>query len=252
MASLALALSLFEVPAASGRGTAADARDEFAVLDKLSNDLVNSDSYYGRKRLVVSEGRIALMDFGADQPGGAQADDIKTRLLECLARVKTLRRDFASSFPGASFWVEPLDRIEDTVRDLDASHDATTRNNSKLAMMKVDEQFRSLERLTTAYATEHHVETSASREPATPYEVQIQTDPPKIATVKYMTYLSYRRCLAFKIALDEQWLVMPEGKCPLIGKYRYRVEWPAELGGPVEGTLEITRDSNLTFRPVKR
>lgn len=62
-------------------------------------------------------------------------------------------------------------------------------------------------------------------------------------------FLDYRRSRDFGIPLDDLWNILPEGRQTLIGRYHYKVNWPAALNGPDGGNFDVKSDSVITFKP---
>lgn len=228
------------------------AEDTFSVLDNLSDQLLVSDRYLGRTRIVLTSTKILHYDFAPDQSAVLASRDPVTRSLEALIRAKALRRDFAAISPGDTFWIQPLDRVRTLVQELNAGSEKA-QDNRRLAeaLGQIDQQFNTLETATLQYAARNQLETESARDPATPYKVEIRIEPPR-ARVRFMPLLCYIRSKKFNTPLDDQWIDLQEGTQHMIGKYRYLAEWPQELSGPVEGTLEIREDSVITFKPAKR
>ncbi len=222
----------------------------FSRLDRLSDQLVNSDRYLGRARVTVSEDHIVHFDIAPDQ-AVSSSHDLAVRSLDALIRVKALRRDLAKVFPEQTFWIEPLNHAYAIIELLNSDPNERTDEvliNRKMA--EVEKQFRDLETLAVSAAVQEHLAIESTREMAPRYKVEVHINPPK-ARVRYMPLLTYLRCrnLDGGPSLEMQWVDLMEGKTSLIGKYRYRAEWPANLNGTVEGTFDIEEDKILTFIP---
>jgi hypothetical protein len=116
---------------------------------------------------------------------------------------------------------------------------------------ELEQQFGDVKQAIVGYATAHNltpISIAQGRDPAAGYQVQIKIDPPR-ARVRVMTVLEYKKCMYFKTPLEEQWIDLLGGEQEMIGRYQYRAEWPADLGGPEEGTFEIRKAGAITFRP---
>jgi hypothetical protein len=226
--------------------------DAFSVLDSLSDQVLASDRYLGRTRIVLLSSKILHYDFAPDQSAVLAPRDPVIRSLEALIRAKALGRDFASVFPTEIFWIQPLDHVRAITQALNGigPEGAGKEGQLKERLAQIDEQFQLLETATVQYAARHQLETESARDPAAPYKVEIRVEPPR-ARVRFMPLLCYIRARKFNTALDDQWIDLQTGTQHLIGRYRYVAEWPAELSGPVEGTFEIREDSVITFTPAK-
>jgi hypothetical protein len=229
------------------------AEDAFPVLDSLSDQLLVSDRYLGRARIVLSSTKMLICDFAPDRSAVLRSKDPVIRSLEALIRAKALRRDFAAVFPGQTFWIQPLDRIRTIVQALNAMATERAQHDtaSEEALRQIDEQFNIVETATLQYAAHNGLETESARDAAAPYKVEIKIQPPG-ARVRFMPLLCFIRSKKLNTPLDDQWIDLQEGTQHLIGKYRYLAEWPRELSGPVEGTFEVREDSVITFTPAKR
>lgn len=229
------------------------AEDAFPLLDNLSDQLLVSDRYLGRTRIVLSSTKMLLCDFAPDQSAVLAPKDPVLRSLEALIRAKALRRDFAAVLPEQTFWVQPLDRVRTIIQALNATGTPRAQQDRPLeeALRQIDEQFNALETATLQYAARNGLETESARDPAAPYKVEIKIQPPG-ARVRFMPLLCFIRSKKLNTPLDDQWIDLQEGTQHLIGKYRYLAEWPRELSGPVEGTFEVREDSVITFTPAKR
>jgi hypothetical protein len=229
------------------------AEDTFPVIDSLSDQLLVSDRYLGRTRIVLSSTKMLHCDFAPDQSAVLAPKNPGILSLEALIRAKALRRDFAAVFPEQTFWIQPLDRVRTIVQTLNATGTEGAQHDRSVeeALRQIDEQFNIVEAATLHYAAQNGLETESARDPAAPYKVEIKIQPPG-ARVRFMPLLCFIRSKKLNTPLDEQWIDLQEGTQHLIGKYRYLAEWPRELSGPVEGTFEVREDSVITFTPAKR
>lgn len=64
-----------------------------------------------------------------------------------------------------------------------------------------------------------------------------------------MSALQYRECRFFHLEEDEFFTDVLQEEVDLIGRYRYRAEWAADLGGPDEGDFEVKGPTTLKFTP---
>lgn len=224
----------------------------FQMLNNLSDQLVANDHYLGRKRISKSTQGVLSWDFSENEAARSTPDDIILLSLDLLIRLKTLNRDFPSVFPDENFWNQSLSNIRALTGRLTANaSDAQNKVENRTEIVKkINEQFTLLERETFTHAARSHLETSASRDPAAPFNVEIHIGPPS-ATIRIMPFLFYIRCKAFKAPLDNQWRELQEGTAHLIGTYRYLAEWPTDLGGATEGTFDVEEDRVLRFSPTK-
>lgn len=176
--------------------------------------------------------------------------------LEAMIRAEALRRDFQASIPDEKFWIAPIESVEKRALGCIASVMAKQNYGTSAPMQEecskqLAQQFADVKQAIVGYATAHGltpIATAQGRDPTAGYQVQIKIDPPR-ARVRVMTVLEYKKCIYFKTPLEEQWIDLLGGEQEMIGRYRYRAEWPADLGGPEEGTFEIQKAGALTFRP---
>jgi hypothetical protein len=229
------------------------AADAFATLDSLSDQLLTSDRYLGRTRIVLSSTKMLHCEFAPDQSAVLSPKDPAIHSLEALIRAKALGRDFAAVLPEENFWIQPLDRVRAIIQALNSTgiEGAPQGRRPEEVLAQIDQQFNILERATLQYAARKGLETESARDPAAPYKVEIRIQPPR-ARVRFMPLLCFIRSKRFNTPLEDQWIDLQEGTQHMIGKYRYLAEWPADLSGPVEGTFEVREDSVITFAPAKR
>ena len=258
------AFLVFSAQVVAGPGFAQQAHSEFGevkgtdqaykLLVALAKNAVSDDSNLGRNRVSISD-RTLMYDF---QPVGEDSLTAHpgrlTSCLEILIRVEALRRDFQRYLPNEQFWGPPLKRIQNlTSRMLQAAYNSTSEDEWRKSNQGYEDQvageFAALEGELVAYARTAGLDMKSTRGAQQGYKVEIRIEPAK-ARLKFMPFLDYRRCIAFKLNLKDYWVVLSPGTHTLIGKYRYLAEWPPSLSGPEEDNFEIAEEGmKLTFQP---
>lgn len=237
-------------------GPPAEDVDAVDALQKLASEAVRTDPVnLGRVRITIKSGPPRILYDPARTPLARvlREGDPLALPLEALIRADALERDLRAAVPKESFWVEPLREARQLVVDAipkvqgAASGEAQQRELSELKTA-LQAQFKRLDDAIVSYAHRQNLQLERSREPAAPFTVQIKIGPPK-AQLRMMPFLAYLKSRRFHSPLDDQWNVMLEGKRYLIGRYRYRVEWPASAGGPDEGNITVDHDTTLPFVP---
>jgi hypothetical protein len=235
------------------------------VLDLLvylaADEIHAGNTLLGRTRFEIDEKEgTFLFDLSpAPRRTVLSETDRYAVVLEALIRIESLKRDFQRAVPTDKFWVEPLDAVQGVVKqcveNIDASNQGgDSRKTERACSTNIEEQFQNLNASVQTYARTHKLiakVTPADRDPAMGYRVDVKIDPPR-ARVKVMTALEYKKCLALKAPLENQWNDLLDGDNEMIGRYHYLAEWPAELNGPEEGNFEIRKPTTLTFRPKQK
>jgi len=181
--------------------------------------------------------------------------------MEALVRATVFRRDFEKVVPKEPFWKEPLGNVLRSIESCVEDYAAFERNERAGGWKgpcadSIQSAFLELGQSVQRYANAHSIRPPDGldgRSPAEGYEVTIIVSPPR-ARVKIMTALEYLKCGVArdsKSCLEREWIDQLSDKTNLIGEYRYRVEWPADLNGPDEGHFGITKRTTLTFTPNK-
>lgn len=235
-------------------GEVKDADQANKLLVALAKDAVSEDSNLGRNRVSILD-RTLTYDF---QP---VREDVLTShpgrmtgCLEILIRVDALRRDFRRYLPTERFWSPPLERIQNlAARMLEAAYKTSSDDEWRKSKQGYEDQvageFAALDSELFAYARMDGLDLKSTRGVQQGYKVEIRIEPAK-ARLKFMPFLDYRRCIAFKLNLIDYWVVLSPGMHTLIGKYRYLADWPASLSGPEEDNFEIGEEGmKLTFQP---
>jgi hypothetical protein len=228
----------------------ADPRTEFDALQMLAAKMLDSTDVVGRKRIRIS-GRILTYDLeAAPYSLLVSHPDRLTVPIELLIRAAVLRRDLDELSPKQAFHAGPLTELQAITKKMvnDACQSANedewhTKQESseeevraKLAIIK-----KGLE----DYALEMHLEVAKARGAIQGYKVRILKDPPS-GHVRLMRYLDYLICLkppgqpADNECLDKAWETVLSDSKTLIGKYRFRAEWPESLDPPQEENTVVT------------
>jgi hypothetical protein len=241
---------------AGEQGVAAEAvRAETEFVVNTAADVISSgDEYLAKNRFVVlADGHTLYYDLS-----GAPAETVLSKTdplsipLEAEIRVNALRRDFRSSVSQHSFWVTPLDTVEKSVLECVARF-AAQQNQGEPAQCSgaIEQRFDELKQAIEHFATAERFSVAGatqSRAPVAGYLVQVKVEPSR-ARIRVMTALEYRKCIFFKVPLENQWTDLVAADQEMIGRYRYRAEWPMELGGPEEGQFEVRKPGTIVFRP---
>jgi hypothetical protein len=228
-----------------------------SLLTQLAAEQVAEDrTFLGKTRFRISQqDRTVFYDFSA-LPAEAvlSNNDRYTLPLEALIRAEALRRDFLAAVPRESFWVAPLESIRQAVgqcvRDVERAQ-ATALAVKNACAVDIERRFDALKASLLLFAAAQNFETAQGRGPTIGYRVQVKVEPPK-ARVRVMTLLEYKKSLYFKTPMDDHWIDLLAGEHDMIGRYRYRAEWPPELNGPEEGNFEVTEPTTITFRPKQK
>ena len=234
-------------------GQVKDARQAYALVVELAQDAVSTDPNLGRNRVSVSDG-VLVYDFQpAPETSLTSRPSRLTTPLELLIRIDALSRDFHSAIPTQEFWGPPLERLRGLASHMvDAAFHSPSEDQWRLRKQKYEDQvgqeFAALAKEVRAFASKTKLDVKTARGSSNGYKVEIRIEPPK-AHVKFMTYLDYRKCKAFKLNLEDYWVDLDPGIHALIGKYHYLAEWPASLNGPEEANFEVTDDMPRTFVP---
>ncbi len=233
-------------------GDIRDPKTALPLLQRLAQEAIEGDDNLGRPRIYVVASTLHCDMRPVLSTSLALPENRLTLPLALLIQISTLRRDFAAVLPAVPAWRQPLNDIEKllpailTAAYSDSSADEwhkSVRIYESSVAASLDELNGSL----LAYAAKHHLDLRRTREPATGYPVQIHIVP-TATRIRFMPFLQYRLCVVFAMNLDDQWTDLNEGTHTLIGRYRYRAEWPT----PEEGTFEIRATSTLNFRPKGR
>jgi hypothetical protein len=235
-------------------GDAKDPKQAYTRIENLAKDAVSQDANIGRNRVSISNGILAYDFRPASQDILASRPDRLTSPLEILIRAEALERDFRLYTPSESFWVRPLDQLRKLAAEMvDAAYEVASedewRGRKQEYESEVGSEMAVLAKELLAYADNSGLDAKATKGSVQGYHVEIRIDPPR-AHVKYMPFLNYKRCIAFKLDLKDYWLDLNAGKQTLIGKYHYLAEWPPSLNGPDDGNFEVTEEGMmLTFQP---
>jgi hypothetical protein len=224
-----------------------------AVLEKLAADALALPDTTGRTRLSIADGVITYDFRPVAASSLANKPDCLTDALALMVRSAALRRDFQAVLPKETFWAAPFNQIDLLAkkmvdRKFASANDAECRAKQQPDKAAAETEFMKVETALRGYAAKSGLGTVGARGLAEGYRVEVRVDPGK-ARIRFMPFLDYKRCMYFNLPLEEHWNELTPGIHNLIGHYRYRAEWPAELNGPEEGNLDITGNTRITFTP---
>jgi hypothetical protein len=232
---------------------------QLTVLDGLAKDALVEDKHFlGKRRFEVSLIKktywydldpVPLSDV-------LSADDRYSMPLEALIRIEAVKSDLQESVPTERFWPGPVSAaeaiIQDCVKQLqNSSMKSRTSDIQQRSTEMIEDQLKLLKTGIESYAARQGLQRIdvQARDPVVGYRVQIKVEPNK-AHVHVMTLLLYKKYESLGTPPDKyEWTDLMESETLLIGRYRYRVDWPQELNGPEEGSIEITEPGILTFTP---
>jgi hypothetical protein len=233
-----------------------DPSEAYRVLKELAAEAIDPAEGIGRQRVAISANTLRYDLTPASISELTSRPDRLTPGLEILIRRAALERDIRRYLDGETFWQRPLSEIDAIVKEMFEAAYRTPSAQEWLARERDYEtrganQFTLLGDALVSYAASAHLDIAVSRGPVAGYQVDVQISQPKPA-IKFMPYIDYRRSQRLGIPLEELWNVLSEGRQMLIGRYHYRVEWPASLNGPEEGNFDIRADARLAFRPHEK
>jgi hypothetical protein len=232
---------------------------QLTVLDALAKDALAEDKHFlGKRRFEVSLTRktywydlnpVPLSDV-------LSADDRYSMPLEALIRIEAVKRDLQESVPTEQFWPGPVSAAEAIIHEFvkqlqNSSMKSRTSDIQQRSTELIEDQLKLLKTGIESYAARQGLQRIdvQARDPVVGYRVQIKVEPNK-AHVHVMTLLQYKKYESLGTPPDKyEWTDLMESETLLIGRYRYRVDWPQELNGPEEGSIEITEPGILTFTP---
>ena len=229
-------------------------------LVEFAKEAVKNDSaYIGRLRFSIStRTRVYFLDTSPLNISTVLSPSDQFGVpIEALLREEVFQRDFAKALPSDTFWQKPLAQVTLSVQACVAEYSklgATggARELSQKCVASIEQSYSDLKKIVEQYAMNNHLRVAAptDRGPATGYRVKIVVRPPG-PHVKIMTLLEYRKCEAFNEPMEHQWIELLS-ETNLIGRYRYRVEWPARLNGVDESEFEVKEAETLTFTPKRK
>jgi hypothetical protein len=237
----------------SGSSTVPNAKAANALIEQLVADALALRETSGRTRVSIADGVIAYDFRPVPAATLANRPDCLTGPLELRIRSAALRRDFQVVLAKETFWGAPLDHVDSLATSMvetkyAAAGDEECRARQQQGKTAADAEFANLEMALRAYATKSSLGTVGTRGLPEAYRVEIGVDPAK-ARIRFMPFLDYKRCLYFKLPLEEHWNDLTPGTHNLIGRYHYRAEWPAALNGPEESNFDVTANTRITFTP---
>ena len=251
------------VYAAASKGLAARfaALDEYAVPFSLLKDLADQairqdPAFLGKVRFSAHpEDRTFSINLAA-VPSDLllSKSDTNAPVLDALIRVAALRRDLQAAFPGEDSWRAEADGVEQAAkRCMQASGSGGSAGaDPETCLDQIDGSFSIFRKAVIAFATAKGLKERNEDTRGIPgYPVHVAIMPPR-AKLKVMTLLEYKKCQYLQKPKEQyEWTDLVGSTFQMIGKYRYRVEWPADLNGPEEGDIEITGPQTLTFTPSR-
>lgn len=243
---------------AMGFAAADDISARFSILKSLADQAIGQDpAFLGRVRFSAdSSDRTFSIDMDAvPSTLVLSKSDADAPVLEALIRLAVLNRDLQSAFPGEGSWRAETDAVERAARQClqtPGSAEFPGDDAARPCVGQIDDSFSSLRKSVASFANAKGLKERDSRTRGIPgYPVHIAVVPPR-AKLKVMTLLEYKKCQILQRPKDQyEWLDMVGSTFQMIGRYRYRVEWPADLNGPEEGDVEITGPQTLTFTPSR-
>jgi hypothetical protein len=225
----------------------------YRMLAKLAQDAIQSGDGVSTARVVVSDG-IVTYDL---RPTAVTELELRpdrlSPALEMLVRTAVLRRDLQTVAPDQPFWSNHLARLDSLADQMvHAACEIESEEKWHTAQEAYDAsaetEFDALKKDLLSYAERSGLKVATTRGSPQGFRVDVKVDPPK-ARIRIMTELEYKKCDVLNIPLEGHWNDLSPGVHTLIGRYHYRVEWPASLNGPEEGDFEITGDEIRTFYP---
>jgi len=154
--------------ARSGLGDVKDAAKAYALLKNLSSEAVSFDPKLGHDRISISRG-IVVYDFAAaPRAAVVSRPDRLTPSLEVMIRAGVLGRDFRACMPGETFWVAPLDHIQNLAEKMvDAVYSTGSETETQTAEQaynaQVQAEFAALEKELLLYAHNARLDVRGSR-----------------------------------------------------------------------------------------
>jgi len=233
-----------------------DPSEVYRLLKELATEALDPAEGIGRPRVAITANTLRYDLTPASVPELTSRPDRLTAGLEILIRMAALERDFRTYLRDQTFWQLLLSEIDAIVKEMFEAAYRTPPAQEWLARerdyeTRGENQFTRLGEALVSYAASAHLSILASRGPAVGYQVDIQISQPK-PPVKVMPYIDYRRSQRLGIPLEALWNVFSDGRQMLIGRYHYRVEWPASLNGPEEGNFDIRANTRLAFTPHEK
>jgi hypothetical protein len=227
------------------------------LRDESNDASILDDPFLGKARVTLNR-RSGTLEFNlAALPSGAilSEDNVLSPLLEAAIRRRVLRRDISRAFPSDKSWEPLFDAVN---RAIDSCLRATVKSTSRdslvtstTACSTIDDAFDKFASKLRENAKLQKLDVVESRGATSFFRVKVTFNPKKVR-LRIMTALQYRECLFFHLHEDDFFNDVLQEEENLIGRYRYRAEWPAELGGPEEGDFEIKGPATLTFTPDGR
>jgi hypothetical protein len=256
-APLALGLPMLSQGTPSGLGDVKNAPKAYALLKSLAKEAVAFDENLGRNRVSISNG-IVVYDFRPARGATVVSrPDRITTALEILIRAAALDRDFRLCMPAQVFWVTALDHVQSLAQKMvNAAYTTASEEEWQPAEQayeaQVQAEFAALEKALLAYADKAGLDARGSRGSVEGYKTTVRIDPPG-ARVRFMPFLTYRKCVVFSLNFNDYWLDLTAGSRPLIGKYHYLAEWPPSLSGPREGNFDVDGEgATVTISPLPK
>lgn len=257
-------LRFWQVYPALSRGQAAiNAQVEehavsFSLLKDLANEAIRQDpAFLGKVRFRIDpKNRTFSIDLAAlPLDLVLSKSDANAPVLEALIRLAALQRDLQAAFSGESFWRAEADAVEQAVKRCSQSSGLTEGADGDPGRTCRDQMvgsFSALRKVVISFATaKGFKERDDSTRGIPGFPVHIAVVPPR-AKLKVMTFLEYKKCQYLQKPKETyEWTDLVGSTFQMIGRYRYRIEWPADLKGPEEGDIEITGPQTLTFTPSR-
>jgi hypothetical protein len=205
-----------------------------------SDPLVLDDPILGRPRVIIDEQSATLELHLEPVPFRyllSNSDPLNVPL-EAMIRVRVLRRDLAHSFPDTASWDPELAAIDQANTDcLKAVLHVSSEQQPPCAAVPL--AFDRLATRVQQQATLRKLDFAKTRgDSIAPFPVRLVFKP-EAARLRVMSTLQYKICTKLHLSQEDHYLDVLQNPAFLIGRYHYRVEWPAKLGGPQEGNFEV-------------
>jgi hypothetical protein len=226
------------------------------LADVVNDPIVSNDSLLGKPRVIVDENAATLELHLEPIPARYllnEGSPLNTAL-EADIRLSILRRDLASAFSEQS-WTPAFGTIDEAIRAC-VETEVNSTDQKKHATNEdpcpaIGAGFAQLGTQIEHEAKQRHLDVIETRGGVTPFPIRMSFVPRKVP-LKIMTALQYRECQVLHQPMQGEFNDVVQDPVYLIGRYHYRVEWPAELGGPQEGDFEIKSGGTLRFTAVGR
>ena len=216
-------------------------------LTSVANDPeVLNDPLLGKPRVVV-DADLATVELHLEPVPARYLlsdSDALNVPLEAMIRASVLRRDLAAAFPMTQSWGPELAGIDQAVDSClkTVGHMA---GKPKDPCPAIAQAFEHLATRVQEEAKRQKLDFVRTRGGGiAPFPVWIDLKPTR-ARLRIMTALQYKMCTELHLSQEQRFTDVLQDKVFLIGRYHYRVEWAANLGGPRDGDFEVEAPATL-------